>query len=119
MTTSIITQTIKSFCITLIVSMMGTTAMAVKTSSITSANSDVLPVVEETITVSQNSRLPQHDGNGDYRRSPHKIWKVVDRDPNGLNCRMSDMTYRELITFHSITNRFIHLPTPKRKPISP
>ncbi|MGB3532175.1 MAG: hypothetical protein WBA13_01515 [Microcoleaceae cyanobacterium] len=92
-----ITQTIKPVCIALVVGLMGSTAMNSQAASSLSERSEIIPVVEETITVSQNYRLPQHDENGNYRRSPHKIWKVVDADPNGLNCRMTSMSYRELI----------------------
>jgi len=37
----------------------------------------------------QTSRLPQPDTNGDYPRTSHQTWVVVDSDPNGLNCRWS------------------------------
>jgi hypothetical protein len=95
--TSIITQTIKPFCITLIAGLMGTTAISCQSSATTSTSPDVLPVAQETITVAEKPSLPEPNENGDYRRSPHQTWKVVDIDPNGLNCRMIDMTYDELI----------------------
>lgn len=33
--------------------------------------------------------LPKPDKNGDYPRTSHQNWRVVDPDPNGLNCRWS------------------------------
>lgn len=33
--------------------------------------------------------IPKPDRNGDYHRTSHQNWIVVDRDPNGLNCRWS------------------------------
>jgi hypothetical protein len=92
-----IIQTIKPFCITLVAGLMATTAISCQSSATPSADVDILPVAQETITVAEKPSLPQPNENGDYRRSPHRNWKVVDVDPNGLNCRMIDMTYEELI----------------------
>ncbi|MGB3403012.1 MAG: hypothetical protein WBA77_09995 [Microcoleaceae cyanobacterium] len=64
--------------------------------SATTEFSNILPVANETMTISQRSRLPVPNDRGDYRRTPHRTWKVVDVDPNGLNCRMINMTYEEL-----------------------
>jgi hypothetical protein len=37
----------------------------------------------------QQSPLPTANANGDFRRTSHRRWIVVDSDPNGLNCRWS------------------------------
>ncbi|MEB3826420.1 hypothetical protein [Phormidium sp. CCY1219] len=39
------------------------------------------------------SALPTPNENGDYGRTSHRYWKVVDPDPNGLNCRMGRYSY--------------------------
>lgn len=40
-----------------------------------------------------SSVLPQTNAQGDYTgKSNHINWRVVDPDPNGLNCRMGDRT---------------------------
>lgn len=33
--------------------------------------------------------LPVADANGDFGRTSHQSWQVVDADPTGLNCRWS------------------------------
>ncbi len=38
----------------------------------------------------QGRELPQANANGDYLRTSHRQWRVVDPDPQGLNCRWSD-----------------------------
>jgi hypothetical protein len=40
--------------------------------------------------------LPQPNEQGDYQRTSHRYWQVVDSDPNGLNCRMSSYSIREI-----------------------
>ncbi|MBO0347544.1 hypothetical protein J0895_00130 [Phormidium pseudopriestleyi FRX01] len=44
-----------------------------------------------------SSVLPQTNAQGDYTgKSNHINWRVVDPDPNGLNCRMGDRTIIEV-----------------------
>ncbi|WP_448534376.1 hypothetical protein [Parathermosynechococcus lividus] len=38
----------------------------------------------------QGKSLPQPNTNGDYLRTGHREWQVVDPDPQGLNCRWSN-----------------------------
>lgn len=38
---------------------------------------------------SPSQSLPVADIDGDYGRTNHRTWQVVDSDPNGLNCRWS------------------------------
>lgn len=52
----------------------------------------VLPGGRDAIA---QTSLPQSDRNGDYRRSGHSTWVVVDPDANGLNCRWSRQMPRE------------------------
>jgi len=40
--------------------------------------------------------LPQPLENGNFGRSPHTTWESVDPDPNGLNCRMADISEEDL-----------------------
>jgi hypothetical protein len=42
-----------------------------------------------SLLVADAPPLPVADSNGNYRRSGHRTWRVVDADPNGLNCRWS------------------------------
>ncbi|MGC9526603.1 MAG: hypothetical protein ACP5D7_13800 [Limnospira sp.] len=42
--------------------------------------------------------LPQPLENGNFPRSPHTTWEAIDPDPNGLNCRMADISEEELST---------------------
>lgn len=93
---SLITRTIKPFCLTLITGLIGIGALSYQ-SSATTKQPEILPVADQTITISQSSRLPQPNNRGDYGRTPHQTWKVVDVDPNGLNCRMTNVTYKQLI----------------------
>lgn len=56
---------------------------------------ETLPKSSESVSLAQSSvevsgqPLPVTDVNGNYRRSGHRTWQVVDDDPNGLNCRWS------------------------------
>jgi hypothetical protein len=44
-----------------------------------------------TPTVVAAVTLPQPNQAGDYpARTSHRYWVVVDRDPNGINCRWSE-----------------------------
>ncbi|MGL5192172.1 MAG: hypothetical protein ACRC8Y_01025 [Chroococcales cyanobacterium] len=44
-----------------------------------------------------SSVLPQTNAQGDYTgKSNHINWRVVDPDPNGLNCRMGDRTIEQV-----------------------
>ncbi len=46
-----------------------------------------------------SSVLPQTNAQGDYTgKSNHINWRVVDPDPNGLNCRMGDRTIDQVWT---------------------
>ena len=40
--------------------------------------------------------LPQPNERGEYSRTSHRYWKVVDSDPNGLNCRMGPHSIQEI-----------------------
>ncbi|MBE9160907.1 hypothetical protein [Tychonema sp. LEGE 06208] len=40
--------------------------------------------------------LPQPNEEGEYTRTSHQYWEVVDSDPNGLNCRMGSHSIREI-----------------------
>ncbi|MEG4344917.1 hypothetical protein QUB70_16700 [Microcoleus sp. A003_D6] len=40
--------------------------------------------------------LPQPNERGEYQRTSHRYWKVVDSDPNGLNCRMGPHSIQEI-----------------------
>lgn len=42
------------------------------------------------LQVKSSPDLPVADATGNYRRSGHRTWRVVDSDPNGLNCRWSE-----------------------------
>lgn len=44
----------------------------------------IAPVVRAQMPV------PQPNDVGDYPRTSHLLWTVVDPDPNGLNCRWSE-----------------------------
>jgi hypothetical protein len=50
--------------------------------------------------MTQNSdsqvELPQPNEQGDYQRTSHRYWEVVDSDPNGLNCRMGKYSIEEI-----------------------
>lgn len=51
-----------------------------------------LPDVSATsspVASSASQLLPTADANGDYSRTDYPIWRVVDADPGGLNCRWS------------------------------
>lgn len=41
------------------------------------------------VSSSPSQSLPVADANGDYGRTNHQTWRVVDSDPGGLNCRWS------------------------------
>lgn len=41
-------------------------------------------------TVLAQMPVPQPNAQGDYPRTSHLLWTVVDADPNGLNCRWSE-----------------------------
>ncbi|HIK30989.1 MAG TPA: hypothetical protein IGS17_07960 [Oscillatoriales cyanobacterium M59_W2019_021] len=34
--------------------------------------------------------IPQPNAEGDYPRTSHRLWRVADLDPAGLNCRWSE-----------------------------
>ncbi|NJK68604.1 MAG: hypothetical protein HC789_19125 [Microcoleus sp. CSU_2_2] len=40
--------------------------------------------------------LPQPKESGDYQRTSHRYWQVVDSDPNGLNCRMGQYSIQQI-----------------------
>lgn len=44
------------------------------------------------------SALPKPNQQGDYSRTSHRHWMVVDPDPNGLNCRMGRYSYDRIIS---------------------
>ena len=41
------------------------------------------------VSSSPSQSSPVADANGDYGRTNHQTWRVVDSDPGGLNCRWS------------------------------
>lgn len=45
---------------------------------------------------SQSSLPTPNKQTGDYSRSSHQYWQVVDSDPKGLNCRMGPYTKDEI-----------------------
>lgn len=59
-----------------------------------------IPTPGDTVTtpapVAPQSSLPQPLDNGDFPRSFHSNWQVTDPDPEGLNCRMADISLEEL-----------------------
>jgi hypothetical protein len=40
--------------------------------------------------------LPEPNAQGDYQRTSHRYWQVVDADPKGLNCRMGKYSIQEI-----------------------
>lgn len=52
------------------------------------------PAIPGPVTQAQ---LPQPKANGDFARSTHTTWEAVDQDPEGLNCRMTNATYDQII----------------------
>ncbi|MGL5059308.1 MAG: hypothetical protein ACRC62_04935 [Microcoleus sp.] len=40
--------------------------------------------------------LPQPNAQGDYQKTRHRYWQVVDPDPSGLNCRMGNYSIQEI-----------------------
>lgn len=44
---------------------------------------------DSPVSSSPPQALPVADANGDYGRTNHQTWRVVDSDPGGLNCRWS------------------------------
>lgn len=52
-----------------------------------STASTLVPPPEDSPAVTQASEPVTPDANGNYGRTDHRTWQVVDPDPNGLNCR--------------------------------
>ena len=51
-----------------------------------------------TATLGSTAPLPSPNNQGDYMgRAYHTYWEVVDPDPNGLNCRMTNSSFEELM----------------------
>jgi hypothetical protein len=46
-------------------------------------------------TATAQMPVPQPNADGDYPRTSHKLWRVVDADPDGLNCRSSVASTQE------------------------
>ncbi len=44
----------------------------------------------------EQAELPQPNQRGEYSRTSHPYWEVVDTDPNGLNCRMGPHSIEEI-----------------------
>ncbi|MEG4285264.1 hypothetical protein QUB68_19225 [Microcoleus sp. A006_D1] len=44
----------------------------------------------------EQADLPQPNQRGEYSRTSHRYWEVVDSDPNGLNCRMGPHSIEEI-----------------------
>ncbi len=44
----------------------------------------------------EQAELPQPNERGEYQRTSHPYWEVVDSDPNGLNCRMGPHSIEEI-----------------------
>jgi hypothetical protein len=49
-----------------------------------------------TSQITSQLELPQPNEQGDYQRTSHRYWEVVDPDPKGLNCRMSEYSIQEI-----------------------
>jgi hypothetical protein len=50
----------------------------------------LLVTIAITPAVRAQMPVPQPNADGDYPRTGHKLWRVVDPDPNGLNCHWSE-----------------------------
>ncbi|GAB4386813.1 MAG: hypothetical protein Kow00121_54180 [Elainellaceae cyanobacterium] len=58
-------------------------------SPLTSSPLTSSPSTSSPIASPPTEPLLAADPNGDYGRTDHQVWQVVDSDPNGLNCRWS------------------------------
>ncbi|MDF0556516.1 hypothetical protein [Kamptonema sp. UHCC 0994] len=55
-------------------------------------------LVLATAKLGSTAPLPTPNNQGDYTgRAYHTYWEVVDPDPNGLNCRMTNSSFEELM----------------------
>ena len=88
---SILKKTIKPVGLMVMTSLIGTAVISAHNPFV------IAEVAPEASPITQLSRLPQANNNGDYARFQHRTWTVVDTDPNGLNCRMNNRSYQELI----------------------
>ncbi len=79
-----------------ILGIVGITAMGCQISPLSLTKSPKVTTDQANVAVSSQV-LPQPQENGDYRRSPHMTWKVVDKNPSGLDCHMVNTSYEELI----------------------
>ena len=52
--------------------------------------------LQSTPQTTPQAELPQPNERGEYQRTSHRYWKVVDSDPNGLNCRMGAHSIEEI-----------------------
>lgn len=60
------------------------TSQNVETKAESSAELSPLP-----IDIANSVPFPVANSNGDFGRTSYDLWKIVDRDPAGLNCRWS------------------------------
>ena len=51
---------------------------------------------DTTQNLTPQPELPQPNERGEYQRTSHRYWQVVDSDPNGLNCRMGTHSIQEI-----------------------
>jgi hypothetical protein len=58
-------------------------------------NSELEPQ-QSTPQTTPQVELPQANEQGDYQRTSHRYWQVVDSDPNGLNCRMGQYSIQQI-----------------------
>jgi hypothetical protein len=57
-----------------------------------------------TATLGSTAPLPSPNNQGDYTgRAYHTYWEVVDPDPNGINCRMTNSSFEELLRANNRT----------------
>jgi hypothetical protein len=54
-------------------------------------------ILVATPTLVAATALPTPNRSGDYSRTSHTTWQVVDNDPNSLNCRMGRYSYEQII----------------------
>lgn len=54
------------------------------------ASATLLLTIAISTTATAQMPVPRPNADGDYPRTSHKLWKIVDTDPNGLNCRWSE-----------------------------
>ena len=52
-----------------------------------------------TPTIAIAAELPKTNSEGDYiGKTGHPFWQVITSDPNGLSCRMGDMSIDDIVS---------------------